>query len=149
MNETIKINAEIDLEAIKETIEKSGSLDDNEAIFGALSQVETVKSQLKEILDQVASIEAEVKSTIKSKAVALYGAQWVAIKGEGYKITRSKSGAVYTITGKPNKKFLKVVESVDSKAVDAFVTANSKLPAGIEPNPSRGDVIKITVAKAE
>lgn len=149
MSDTIKINAEVDLDAIKEAIEKSGDLNDNEAVFSALSQVARVKADVGVILDQIASIEAEAKAAIKAKATALYGADWTAIKGTGYKINKSPTGAVYTISGKPNKKFIKVTESLDTKLVEAFVMTNNKLPAGVDYNPSRGETIKLTVQTDE
>lgn len=146
MSDTIKINAEIDLDAIKEAIENSGDLNDNEAVFGALAQVARVKNELGALLDKVASVEAEAKATIVSKGNALYGVEWTAIKGQGYKITRSKTGSVYAPTGEAiPKKFRKVVESIDAKLVDAFVLVNDKLPEGIDYNPNRGSSLRITV----
>lgn len=141
----IKIEAEIDIDAVKAAIEEAKDLNDNEELFNKLVEFERVKKQAADILDQVKSIEEDVKGFIKSKANALYGNEWEAIKGPNYKITKSPTGSVYAISGKVQKKFLVIKESVDTKQVNAYIKEKGKLPTGLDYNPDRGNSIRITV----
>lgn len=145
MSEVIKIEAEIDLESLKTIIEDASNLNDNEEVFNKLIEVYRVKKQAEDILDSLKTIEDTVKSTIKSRATELYGPEWEAVKGTNYKITRSSTGAVFNISGKVQKKFKIVKESVDTKAVNEYIKEKGKLPAGLEYNASRGSSIRITV----
>lgn len=145
MENVIKIEAEIDVKALKERLEKATKIEDGEQFFETLSQVYKAKAELDAAYDLIKSIETDAKGLINAKAKALYGDSWTAIKGERFKITRSKTGDVYAIVGKPQKKFLKVKVSADSKAVDAFVELKGKLPAGIEINDQRGESIRVTI----
>lgn len=147
MSEPIKLELEIDLEQLKETIENAPDLKDNQELFSRLTEVYRAKQMVNDILDEIISIEATAKGLIKSKADALYGANWTAIKGKGYKITKSGTGAVYSIAPdqKPPKKFLVVKESLDSKLISEYLKETGKLPKGIDYNPSRGSSIRVTV----
>lgn len=141
--DAIKINDD----ELKQAIASAKDLNDNEAAFAELAKVSQVKKQIKDVLDTLESIEADAKSEIDSRAKALYGSDWQAIAGRGYKISRSKTGSVYNINPelKPNKKYLIIKETVNSKLVDAEVELNGKLPKGIEINPDRGTMIKVTI----
>lgn len=141
--DAIKINDD----ELKQAIASAKDLNDNEAAFAELSKVSQVKKQIKDVLDTLESIEAEAKSEIDSRAKALYGSDWQAIAGRGYKISRSRTGSVYTINPeiKPLKKYLVIKETVNTKLVEAEVEVNGKLPKGIEINPSRGTMIKVTI----
>lgn len=147
MSEPIKIELEIDLEALKGVVEEAKDLNDNQELFSQLVEVYRVKSEIGNILDQLTSIETEAKGLIKAKADALYGSEWTAIKGEGYKITRSATGSVFNILpdAKPPKEFLVIKEAVDSKKVEEFIKEKGKLPKGLEYNPSRGSSIRVTI----
>ncbi len=135
----------VDLGAIQAAIESSGSLDDNDAIFQGLSEIQFIKDKLAEASALVKATEDEVKSTINSKAKALIGKNWQVVKGEGYKISRSEAGAKYEATEDADDKYLKVAISVNSDEVDDFVKNSGKLPKGIAYNPKRSEQIRITV----
>lgn len=137
----------IDEEALKNSIQEADDLNNNEEMFEKLTQIAVAKKELSEALDQITSIESLAKSEIDSRAKTLYGINWQAIAGSGYKISRSFTGAVYNINPevKPNKKYLVVKETVNTKAVEAELEMSGKLPKGIEPNKSRGSMLRITL----
>lgn len=141
----MEISLNIDLDQLRTDIESATKITDDEKFFEQLSEVEVVKKQLKDAADLLYSIEQDVKGLINTKAKALFGPDWQAIKGERFKITRSKTGDMYLVNGKPNPKFTKVKVSVDSKAVEEFLVSNDKLPAGIEVNDKRGESLRITI----
>ena len=143
----MKIEHEIDLKALHKAIDEALDLKDNEMLFGQLSSITSAKNDVKEILDKVEKIELEAKGLINSKAKALYGNDWQVISGKGYNILRSPTGSVFTHNPdvKVHKKFIKIVESIDTDAVKAELDKTEKLPKGIELNPSRGETIKITI----
>lgn len=147
----MEIQYSIDLDALKETIDKSTNLNDNEEFFGSLSTISEAKADLKELLEKVESIESEAKNAIKSKAKQLYGTEWRAIAGTGYKITRSYAGSVYSKAPdvKVAKKFIKVVESIDTKVVDLEIEKTGKLPKGLDFNMNRTEVIRIAVKRED
>lgn len=136
---------DIDVDALKEAVEKATKIDDAESFFEELTQIQRAKMDIKKLTDDLYSIEQDVKGLINTKAKALYGGDWQVIKGEHFKITRSKTGDVYLVNGTPNAKFTKVKVSVDSKAVDDYVTEHDKLPKGIEINDKRGESLRITI----
>lgn len=144
-NGTLTINIEIDVDAIGDAINNATSLNDNDQVFAALASYVLPKKQLEDALDKIASIEAAAKGIIKARAEALYGAEWDAIKGHGYKVSRQPTGAVFEVTGKPKKEFVITKVSVDSKKVVDYVKANGKMPAGIELNKNRGDSLRVKV----
>lgn len=141
----VKIDVEIDINSIKNLIDESKDLNNNEELFNKLIEFERIKKQAGDILDKVKSIEEEVKGFIGSKGNALYGNEWEAIKGEHYKITKSPTGSVFAISGKVQKKFLVIKESVDTKEVNTYIKEKGKIPSGIDYNPSRGSSIRITI----
>lgn len=145
MENIININAKIDLKALREQIEESTKIEDGEKFFESLTEVYKIKAEIGAMLDQITSIEIEAKGLINSKAKALYGNEWQAISGEHFKITRSRTGDVYTITGQAPPRFVKIKKSVDSKAVDNYVAEKGKLPTGIEINDQRGESIRVTI----
>lgn len=143
----IDIEIKIDEQELKSSIEGFISYQDNEELFSKLSSVVKAKKELLDALEKIEAIEKESKGIINSKAKSLYGSDWKVIAGKGYKITRSSTGAVYTINPevKVNKKFLKVIESIDTKAVELELEKTEKLPKGIEYNPQRGESLRITI----
>lgn len=148
MSNVVKIEAVFDLDSIKEQIESSKTIKGDEAYFTQLAQIDVVKKQLSVLEDELKSIESTAKGFINSKAKALYGDNWQVISGENFKISRSKTGDMYLVTGEPSAKFVKIKKSVDSKAVDEFVAKNSKLPKGIAVNEQRGESIRISIKNA-
>lgn len=145
MSNIVKIEAKFDIDNIREQIEASKDIKGDEAYFEQLVEIQRVKNQLGDIADLIKSIESEAKGLINNKAKALYGDNWQVIKGERFKILRSKTGDVYLINGEPNSKFVKVKKSIDTKIVDSYVTEKGKLPKGIEINDQRGESIRITI----
>ena len=141
--ETIKI----DDEALKSSILEATDLNDNEAMFAKLTEISKAKKELADALDQISSLESLAKSEIDSRAKTLYGKDWQAIAGSGYKISKSYTGAVYNISPdvKPAKKYLVIKESINTKVVEAELEVSGKLPKGIEPNKSRGTMIRISL----
>lgn len=145
----IIINAELDLEALQKIADDALTLDDNAELFAKLAEFATAKGQIDEALDAIKRAEVQVKGIINAKAKQLYGNNWQAIAGPGYKISRSFTGAKYEQTGAAPEQFIIIKQSVDSKAVDNYVKANSALPEGIEINQARGESIRITVKEVE
>ncbi len=139
------LNIEIDIRAIGDAINTADDLNDNDAVFAALASYAVPKKQLETALAEIVKIESAAKGAIKSRAETLYGDAWDAIKGHGYKIGRQATGAVFAITGKPKKDFVKTTVSVETKKVEEYVKANSKLPAGIEFNKNRGSSLRVAV----
>lgn len=149
MSDVIKIEAEFDLDKLRDIIEKAKDLNDNPKLFKNLVEIEKIKNEAKDIVEQVEKIQTEAKGLIDSKAKALYGNSWEGIKGNGYKISRSPTGSVFDIIGTVQKKFKVVKESVDTKLVEKYIKEKGKLPAGLEYNKSRGHSIRITVKDNE
>ena len=88
INEPIIINAEFDIEELRTSIENVKKIENAEDFFKQLGEVQRVKTELAAVADQLKTIEAEAKGLINSKAKALFGDEWVAVKGHGFKITR-------------------------------------------------------------
>lgn len=143
----ITLNYELDEEKLAESINEAIKLEDNEQMFNNLCEVKRAKLELEDALEKLEKIEVVAKGLINSKATQLYGNSWQTIVSKDYKITRSKTGNIYVLNPdiKVNKKFLKIVESIDTKLVDAELEKTQKLPQGIEINPNRGDSIRITL----
>ena len=135
----------ISLEDIKSVIEKSTDLKDDKSFFYNLSLITKYKNLVKDALEGIEKLEKDTKGLINARAKALYGDDWQVIDGNGFSITRSRTGEIYTINGEPNKKFVIVKKSVDSKAVEDFILENEKLPAGIELSDKRGESLRITL----
>ena len=151
MSNKVRLELEIDIDELKSIIDGSKDLNDNQELFQNLTEVYRAKKQVGDLLDQLISIETEAKGWIKSKADALYGKGWTAIKGKGYKISQSGTGAVFNILPnvKPPKEFLVIKETLDSKKVEQHIKETGKLPKGVEYNPDRGTMLRVTVASNE
>lgn len=147
MEEKVNINAEIDLAGLKASVDEALKLEDNGELFGQLAAIAKTKKQVADVMEQVEQIERDAKGLINAKAKALYGPNWQAIKGPGYKISRSMTGSKYEHAAGAPEQFIIVKTSVDSKAVDKYVTETNELPTGIAYNPSRGESIRITVTE--
>ena len=145
MSNIVKIEAEFNLDNLREQIDAAKDIKDNEAFFEQLTLVQKVKNELKQLDDAITSIDQEAKGLLNNKAKSLYGDNWQVVKGERFKITRSKTGDMYLLTDSASPKFVKVKKSVDSKAVDAYVTEKGKLPKGIEVNDQRGESVRIVI----
>ena len=141
----LTISIEIDLGELADSINNAPELNDNEQLFAALASVVAPKKQLEDALDEVKKLEGVAKGLISSKAKQLYGEDWTAIKGDGYKIARVKTGAVYNIVGKARGQFLEVKTTVNKDAVNDYVKLKNKLPAGIEVNQTRGESLRLTL----
>lgn len=143
----ITLNYELNEEELARSINEAIKLDDNEEMFNHLCNVKRAKSELEDALEKLENIEIIAKGLINSKAKELYGIDWQTIASKNYKITRSKTGNIYVRNPEisVNKKFLKIVESLDTKAIDAELEKTQKLPKGVEVNPNRGDSIRITI----
>ena len=148
-DEIVTLHFEFDLGALKKLVEEAVDLNDNPAFFAKLASFQEIKNAFKTASEQLDKVEVDVKGAINARAKALYGETWQAVAGDGYKVGRQKTGAVYEFNpeAKPNKKFLKVVTSVNTDEVAIYVKENSKLPKGIEYNPSRGETLRITIKK--
>jgi hypothetical protein len=134
----------INLDKLRKSVETATKIEEAEEFFLQMGSVAGIKKLVKDVLEQIESVEADVKGLVNAKAKALYGPDWQVISGERFKITRSKTGDLYLVNGTPNAKFTKVKISVDSKAVEEFVAANDKLPKGIELNDQRGESLRMT-----
>lgn len=144
---TVEINYAIEPEKFAESISAAEKLEDNKQMLEQLTVITKAKNEIKDLLETVEKYESAAKSIINARAKQLYGEDWQAIAGDGFKISRSFTGAVYTLNPdyKTPKKFLKVVTSIDTKAVDAYRDEKEKLPVGVELNPTRGESIRITI----
>jgi len=138
---------QIDVAKLKESITEATKLEDNNEMFLQLSNTSKAKQVIKDVLDELESVESEAKSLINNKAKTLYGVDWQAIVGEGYKINRQPTGNVYIRNPEipVNKKFIEIKESINTKVVDAYIEKEGKLPNGIEINPTRGESIRISI----
>ena len=135
----------IEIDALKAIIEEAPDLASDKEFFNHLSSVSAFKKKLKDALEELDALEKDVKGLINSRAKALYGPDWQVIAGDHFKITRSKTGDMYTINGNPSPQFIKVKKTVDSKLVEEFIVKNDKLPKGIEINDQRGESLRITI----
>lgn len=147
----LELTIKVDLEAITKAVEESKTLEDNELLFAKLSSFAFEKKQVEAFNDAFEQVERMVKQVINDKAKALYGPNWMAIKGQNYKITRSLTGSVYQILDleKVPEDILKVKMDIDSDKVKDYVKANSKLPEGLTVNPNRSESLRITVTPSE
>ena len=134
----------IDIGALKKSVEEATKIEDSEEFFLQMGSVAGLKKLVKDVLERVEAVEADVKGLINARAKALYGPDWQVIKSDNFKITRSKTGDLYLINGTPSPQFIKVKKSVDSKAIEEYVAKNDKLPKGIEINDKRGESLRIT-----
>lgn len=135
----------INVDKLRESVDKSAKIEDAEEFFVQMTSVVAAKKMLKDAIEQIEAVESDAKGLINAKAKALYGADWQVISGDTFKITRSRTGDLYTIHGDPSAKFIKIKKTVDSKAVEEFITKNDRLPKGIELNDKRGESLRITL----
>ena len=143
----LELQVTLDIGQIRKTIEASKNLQEDHEVFKSLSSLMEVKrlvSELNEVWDQA---EREIKQAINDKAKALYGTQWRAIDGDGFKVTRSMSGSVYQIIDpdKVPEEMLEIKVGVKTKAVDNFIKEKSTLPEGIAYNPDRNEQLRINL----
>ena len=145
----IDLHYKLDDQAIKSLISEASELENNDELFGHLAEIARIKQDFKDVTEVLDRLELEIKQEINEKAKALYGPQWQAIKGDGYKITRSYTGSIYEVTGEPAPELIEVKKSIKSKLVEEYVKAKGTLPEGIGYNPNRGEAIRITVKDDE
>jgi hypothetical protein len=145
----IDLHYKLDDQAIKSLISEASELENNDELFGHLAEIARIKQDFKDVTEVLDRLELEIKQEINEKAKALYGPQWQAIKGDGYKITRSYTGSIYEVTGEPAPELIEVTKSIKSKLVEEYVKAKGTLPEGIGYNPNRGEAIRITVKDDE
>jgi hypothetical protein len=145
----IDLHDKLDDQAIKSLISEASELENNDELFGHLAEIARIKQDFKDVTEVLDRLELEIKQEINEKAKALYGPQWQAIKGDGYKITRSYTGSIYEVTGEPAPELIEVTKSIKSKLVEEYVKAKGTLPEGIGYNPNRGEAIRITVKDDE
>lgn len=145
----IEINATLDLQPILNAIAESGDLNNDEKVFESLAQVERLKKTFTEAKARLAEVSKEVAACINGRAKALYGEHWTVIKGDNYKITRVKTGAVYEADDDASEEFLKLKVDVNSRKVEEYIKAHSTLPEGITYNPNRNDSIRIALTEVD
>lgn len=145
--EDIKATVEIKLAPITQAIEKSKDLKADRKVFTELAQVALARKEVEDILDQIEAVEREVKLAVNARAKALYGEDWTAVQGPGFKFSRSFGGSIYDIPepAKVDTKFLKVTVRPNTDKINEFRETKNALPDGIELNPNRNESIKITV----
>jgi hypothetical protein len=145
----IDLHYKLDDQAIKNLISEAADLENNDELFGHLAEIARIMQDFHDVQDLLDKLHLDIKTEINDKAKALYGPQWQAIKGDGYKITRSHTGSIYEIAGEPAPELIEVKQSIRSKLVDEYVKAKGTLPEGIGYNPNRGEAIRITVKDDE
>lgn len=148
--EKITVSLAIDPAPILSAVKSAGDLGKrNTTLFGNLAAVAEARGKVEGALELVETLEREVKRAINDRAKALYGKDWTAIEGPGYKITRSFTGSVYDVVApdKVDPKLVNITVRADTKAIDDYVETKDTLPAGIERNPNRAESIRIKVKK--
>jgi len=143
----IELNYKLDEIKLGKTINEAVKLDDNEQLFNKLCEVKRAKRELENALEALDKIDLIAKGLINAKAKELYGNNWTVIAGQGYKISRFKTGNIYMRNEDipVNKKFIIIKELINSKAVESEIEKTGKLPKGVEINPKRNDSIRITI----
>ena len=139
------INVEIDLDEVNNIVSEALKLEDNAELFTKLAEFAKIKKQIADAVEAIDRVEVDIKGVINAKAKQLYGNDWQAIAGPGYKISRSFTGAKYEHVGEASEEFIVTKLSINSKAVDTYVKEHSDLPNGIAVNSARGESIRITV----
>lgn len=145
MDKEINISIKFKTSQIVGVLKQIPKLENNDQVFKLLATATAPKQQLQKALDEVEAAEREIKQAIADRARTLYGEDWAAIEGKGYKIARQQGGAVYEKIGKVAPEFVKITETLNSDAITDFVKANGKLPTGVAPNKARTESIRITV----
>jgi hypothetical protein len=145
----IDLHYKLDDQAVKNLISEAAELENNAELFGRLAEIARIKADFRDVEEQLDNLELDIKAEINDKAKALLGPQWQAIKGDGYKITRSHTGSIYEVTGEPAPELVEVKKSIKTKLVDEYIKAKGTLPEGIGYNPNRGEAIRISVKDDE
>ena len=145
----IDLHYKRDDQAVKNLISEAAELENNAELFGRLAEIARIKADFRDVEEQLDNLELDIKAEINDKAKALLGPQWQAIKGDGYKITRSHTGSIYEVTGEPAPELVEVKKSIKTKLVDEYIKAKGTLPEGIGYNPNRGEAIRISVKDDE
>lgn len=140
------ISVSFDFALFEEKLKNIKDFENDEQLFQELAGIASCKREIDEFLDEFANLERSVKQAINDRAKALFGDKWAAIRGNGYKITRSMAGSVYDVDPKStNKKFLVTSYAPNTDAIKDYVREKNKLPKGVEFNPNRTEVIRINV----
>ena len=141
----ITIAVDIDLAEVQGIVDAALKLEDNAELFTKLAEFAKIKKQIADAVEAIDRVEVDIKGVINAKAKQLYGNDWQAIAGPGYKISRSFTGAKYEHVGEASEEFIVTKLSINSKAVETYVKKHSELPTGIAVNSARGESIRITV----
>lgn len=144
----MKIEFEIDTDLLTRTIELAPDLDNNESLFGQLASIAKHKAVVVNALEQIEGLENQAKNKINAKAKELYGNDWQAIAGDGYKIIRLSTGSLYVRNPDEPiaKRFIEIKENLITKEIETEIEKTGKLPRGIELNPNRGESIRIKIS---
>jgi hypothetical protein len=138
----------VDPEALAKTVKGLADLNNSKELYNAIAGVQAELDKVLKVQRQLEEIQSDLKQVVDLRGTALYGANWKAVEGEGYKIVKSPTGAVYTLQpdSKPSKNFLKIETSVNTDVVNEYIAEHDgKLPKGIDMNPKRGASIRIAV----
>lgn len=142
----LTLQAEFDIKAFKDVVASSKDLADDEKFFASLSQFQKIKNEYKQMGEDLDGAEREIKQAINDRAKAVFGDNWQAIAGSGWKISRSYAGSLYSIEDLAKATdFVKMEYKPDSKAIDEFISKNSALPDGVSRNSNRTEVLRISV----
>ena len=139
----------LDLDKLKEIIDKAKDFETDEEFFKALASISAAKGIVADALEIVELFEQNAKSLINARAKALYGPDWQVIKSEHFKISRSFTGQLYEIVDddKVDPDFLKVKLAPNAKEIETFrETHENKLPDGIAINEHRGESIRVKIS---
>lgn len=142
------LTLQFDTDELADQIKAAQKLETDEAVFAGLAKVVSAKKDLATAKEALDKVESTVKSAINDKAKALYGPNWQAIAGQGFKITRSQSGAVYEVLDNEqaiDAGVVKVDIKPDTDKINEFLETKEKLPPGIGRNESRTEQIRITL----
>lgn len=138
----------LSVEALEDLVQGASQLEDNQQLFEQLASISKAKKLVEDALEEVLAVETEAKGLINAKAKALYGHDWQAIKGKGYKISRQQTGAVYEFTD-PEKvadEFVKIKMDPNAATITNYrETHDNALPKGVGLNEHRGESIRVAV----
>lgn len=94
------ISVSFNFALFEEKLKNIKDFENDEQLFQELAGIASCKREIDEFLDQFSNLERSIKQAINNKAKASFGDKWAAIRGNGYKITRSMSGNVYDVDPK-------------------------------------------------
>lgn len=149
----VSVSVVVDLDTYEKAIKEAPTLHNSDALFKILSNIAADKKEIKEALETIEAVESIIKDTISKRMKSDEGDAWEVVEGEGYRITRSKTGSVYDFNATYTEKdilkipadFVKVDYKPNAKNIDEYIKAHSSLPGGIMYNPHRGDKITINL----